>query len=520
MRLFRILIVCAVAAAGSDFAARLYQQGLRAERAGDYLHAYLLYSRAAALDPKNATFAGKKAAMRGIAMASKREELGPDPAEKETAAAQPAELSAADLIEAREALPPPSLRGLPEKKTFDLRGDARDVFEKVASAYGLQIVFDSDFQSPPPFTFRMSDASFDEALRALETQANSFVVPVNEKLAMVLRDTPQKRAERAPAMAVAIPIPERMSVQDAQELVTAVQQTFDIRRAQTDPRRRVVFLRDQASKVIPARQMFYTLSQIRPQVEVDIELISVNKNSSLDYGIQLPNQISVINFVGSMPLPAAANALAHITGMNTPFGLGIASATVFATLQRSSAVTLIQSQMASLDGQAATLHFGSRYPIADNQYIGTGTGAAQTYTPPVGVNYVDLGLEVKITPWINGGGDITLDVDASFKELAGSAVDGIPVLANNQYTGKVRLQPGEWAVLAGLVQKDESVTRVGLPGLADIPILGKVFSHNTILKDSSELMLVMKPRMTTLAPWDRVAMPVWVGTESRPLTMY
>ncbi|HLH38152.1 MAG TPA: type II and III secretion system protein [Bryobacteraceae bacterium] len=521
VKFFCMFLLCAVAAAGADFASRLYQQGLRAERAGDYMHAYLLYARAAALDPKNALYVGKKTAMRGIAMTTSREELGPDPAEKEATASQTVDLSAADLIEAREALPPPRLIGSSGKKTFDLKGDAREIFEKVAAAYGLQLIFDPDYQSPPPITFRLQDATYEDALRALETQANSFLVPVNEKLALVLRDTPQNRTQRSPAMAVAIPIPERMSVQDAQELVTAVQQTFDIRRAQTDPLRRLVYLRDQASKVVAARQLFYMLSRIRPQVEIEVELISVNRNSSLEYGISLPNQISVINFVGPMALPAAANAVARLTGTSTPFGLGIASATVFATLERSSATTLLQSQMVSLDGQAATLHVGSRYPIAANQYLGaTGAGAGQIYTPPVQVNFVDLGLELKITPSVNEGGDITLDVDASFKELAGAAVDGIPVIANTQYTGKVRLQSGEWAVLAGLVQKDESTTRTGIPGLADVPVIGKIFSHNTILKDSSDVLLVMKPRMTTLAPWDQVSEPLWVGTESRPLTLF
>ena len=83
VKFFRCLLVCACLAActASDFADRLFKEGQKAERAGDNLHAYLLYARAAALDPKNATYAAKKAALRGIATVSSREELGPDPAE-------------------------------------------------------------------------------------------------------------------------------------------------------------------------------------------------------------------------------------------------------------------------------------------------------------------------------------------------------------------------------------------------------------------------------------------------------
>ncbi len=101
-------------------------------------------------------------------------------------------LTARDLLEARESLVPPRLAGAPGKKSFDLKGDARVIFEKVAEAYGLLVVFEADYQSPPLFTFRIHDVDFAEAFRALETVGNSFVVPVNDRLALVVRDTPQK----------------------------------------------------------------------------------------------------------------------------------------------------------------------------------------------------------------------------------------------------------------------------------------------------------------------------------------
>ena len=100
----------------------------------------------------------------------------------------------------------------------------------------------------PSFPFRLDSVGFAEALRTLEQVSNSFVVPVNEHLALVVRDTPQKRTEVGPAMTIAIPIPERLSVQDAQEIITAVQQTMEIRRASVDALRRNVILRDALAK--------------------------------------------------------------------------------------------------------------------------------------------------------------------------------------------------------------------------------------------------------------------------------
>ena len=524
VRFLRILTVCLSAACfASDFAEQLYKAGEKAEKAGDTLHAYLLFSRASALDPKNVAYAERKTATRTIAALSAREELGPDPAATEEGApAATGEISDRELTDARQALPPPRLILPNEKKTFNLKGDAREIFEKVAEAYGFQVVFDADYQSPPPFTFRMTDATYEDALRALESVSNSFLVPVNPRLALVARDTPQKRTERSPTMTAAIPIPERMTVQDAQEMMTAVQQMLDIRRATMDPGRHVVFMRDQAAKVLAAQQLFANLSHFRPQVEVDVEFLSVDKTSSLGYGLSLPNQFSIVNFQGPLSLPNAYRALTRLTGMATPYGLGIAEATAFATLARSSAVNLLDAQIVSLDGQQATLHVGDRYPIITNQYVGSTAGqTGQVYAPPPTITFEDLGLVLKITPSVHEDDEMTLDVDAEFKTLgAASSVSGIPIIASNTYTAKVRLKNGEWAVIAGLIQLNDSETRTGYPGLMRIPILGRLFGTTNTEHDKSDVLLVLKPHLIALPPWETVQRPLWVGTETRPVTIF
>ncbi len=321
-------------------------------------------------------------------------------------------------------------------------------------------------------------------------------------------------------MAVAIPIPERMSVQDAQEILTAVQQTLDIRRIVTDPARHMIFLRDQASKIDAARQMFYNLSQLRPQVEVDVEFLSVDKTSSLQYGLSLPTQFSLTNFQGSVTLPTVLRTIERLTGAATPLGLAITNSSVTAMMSRSSSTTLLDAQIVSLDGQAATLHVGNRYPIITNQYVGNTAGSTgQVFTPPPTINYEDLGLVLKVTASLHGG-EVTLDLDTEFKVLGAQTAAGIPIIANRKYTGKVRLKEGEWAVVAGLVQDSSSDSQSGIPGLSRIPVLGRLLSQNKIEKDSSEVLLVLKPHAVTLAPWDSVPRSIWIGTETRPLTFF
>ena len=84
----------------------------------------------------------------------------------------------------------------------------------------------------------------------------------------------------------------------------------------------------------------------------------------------------------------------------------------------------------------------------------------------------------------------------------------------------MRLRDGEWAVIAGLAQTNDSFTSSGIAGLASIPILGHLFRNDTMEKDSDETLIVLKPRLLNLPPWELPATAVQVGTEGRPISIY
>ena len=516
----------AVACAGADTASRMFEAAQKAEKAGDSLKALLLYSQAARLDPANMRYAQRRAVAQGVA-AGNPVQLGPDPAKAEEVAGAPETASPeADSPEAAElpAAPVPTLSPDAGRKSFDLRGSAAELFEKVAGAFGIQVVMDGAYQpSAPSLRFRVENATGPEALRALEAATDSFLAPLHEHLAMVARDTAPKRAELMPVEAVAVPIPERLTVQEAQEISTAVQQTLEIKRVSLDPTRRTVYFRDAQPKALAARAMFANLSRLRAQVEVDVEFLSVSNTSTLSYGLSLPTSASIVDFgkvVGNMVTVPPGNWVA-IGGGATLMGLGIANAAAFATLSNASANTLLDAQAVALDGQAATVKVGSRYPVITSSYTAgvTGTDASSLGVAPP-IDFVDLGVVLKITPVVHADFEVTLDVDAQFKTLGGSSVNGIPVIASQQYQGKVRLKDGEWAVIAGLVTLGDSETPTGIPWLSDLPGIGRLFTHQTHEKDKSYTLIVLKPHLVALPPWETVLPTLWTGTETRPLTPF
>ncbi|MGH9594961.1 MAG: type II secretion system protein GspD, partial [Bryobacteraceae bacterium] len=427
-------------------------------------------------------------------------------------------------LDEREILSAPQLKGSPEKKDFDVRGTARLIYEQVAAAFGIKVQFDNSFTDPPPFTFRVADVGMEDAFRILEAASNSFVVPVNEKLALVYPDTTQRRTDSSPVVTMAIPMAEHMTLQEAQEMITAVQQTLDIRKVGMDAGRRILIVRDVVSKVTAARQLMAQLSHPKSQVNVEVEILSVEKNSSLSYGLSLPSLIPIVNFstlLNNMPSGLAGLAnFATFGGGGTFLGMGIADATALATITRSSTDSMQRSEVLAVDGQAATLHVGDSYPIITSGFVGGQTTNPGGFVAPPGVQYKDLGLVLKVTPTVHEGGEVSLDVEAEYSTLSGATNNSIPIITSRKFTGTTRLKGGEWAVIAGLAESSDSKATNGTEGLFRIPLLGRLFRKDVVIKDDSQTLIVLKPRLVNVPPFEYAAGPMWVGTESRPLTLY
>jgi general secretion pathway protein D len=297
-----------------------------------------------------------------------------------------------------------------------------------------------------------------------------------------------------------------------------------VRRIAVDPGRRVVFLRDQPGTILAARQILTNLSRNRAQVNIEVELLSISKTSTLTYGLQLQNTVSMLNvgtFLNNAPsVIAGITRFATFGGGATFMGIGIADAAAFATVSRSSSESIFRADVVALDGQPTSLKVGDRYPIVTSAYVGSG-GVNQTpFAPIPAIQFLDLGLILKVTPTVQGNGEMTLDVDAEQNALGGAVNNGIPIITTRHFQGMTRLVDGEWAVIAGLVRNTVSEDRSGILGLSSIPILGRLFTKTVKTEDVGQTLIVLKPHLISLPPWESPSPVLWVGTETKPLSIY
>ncbi|MGO9339159.1 MAG: hypothetical protein ACLPY1_16815 [Terracidiphilus sp.] len=168
------------------------------------------------------------------------------------------------------------------------------------------------------------------------------------------------------------------------------------------------------------------------------------------------------------------------------------------------------------DSSAATIKSGTRYPIQTSSFSSlsgslpniaglTGAGSSSSLSSLLGqlggsvpnvpqVQYQDLGLTLKATPKVMRNSDVALSIDMKIDALAGSSINGNPILNNRAYSGVVTLKPGSGIVVVSELDKSESRAISGVPGLSEIPGLNNITGKDTE-KNSSTLLIVMTPHV-------------------------
>ena len=534
-----------------------HKAGKKAELLKDYDTALIHYERALKADPKNVEYkvkatrvrfeaaqahvdAGRKAREKGelqLALAEFEKAVAIDPANP----VAPQEVRATTELlarqqEGRTAKPPaeaPELQLLDkpaelrpisrDRINLKVTNDAKIVFDTVAKLAGLSVIYDPDFQTRR-ISVELTNVTLEDALDVVSLQAKSFWKPLTSNIVIVASDQQQKRKDLEDNVVRTFYLNNTIQAQDLTEIVNSLRQILDLRKIQQVNAQNAIVIRDTPDKVMLADKIIRDIDRAKPEVVVQVSVLQARRDRMRDLGIT-PGSSAVLSFT---PRNATGSGSGSGTGTNTTsstnqirlsdlqrlssadYSLTLPGASVNALLTDSMTKIIQNPEIRVVDGQAAKLRVGDRVPVATGSF-GTGLGGVGTGTvgQPVGFNplvntqfqYQEVGVNVDITPRIHPNREVSMKVMIEVSSVAGRVnIGGIeqPIFSQRKIEHDIRLIEGEVSVLGGIVERSETNSISGWPGLSKLPFLRYFFSGESKESVESEVLIVLRPRVVRI----------------------
>jgi general secretion pathway protein D len=244
------------------------------------------------------------------------------------------------------------------------------------------------------------------------------------------------------------------------------------------------------------------LDTIPPLVLVEVTIAEVALNNSLQYGVEWFFKNAKQNTTTFSGINAG-QILSKFPGFSYFFNAVDVQVVLNAVAGVTNVKVLSSPKVMVLENKTATLQIGDQIPVVtSNAQSVAAAGAPVVQT----IQYFDTGVILKVTPQVNSGGLITLDINQEVSNAAPGSQGASPTIQQRKINSSIAIQSGEAIVLGGLIRENKSVSTTGIPLLSDIPSVGEVFkTHNNIL-DRTELIVIITPKV------------VWNRSEAREAT--
>ncbi len=378
----------------------------------------------------------------------------------------------------------------------------REVLLTLGEFAGVNVVFDEDF-ADRPISIESEDVTFEDALAGITATTGHFFRAESPELVTIIPDTPPKRSRYEQDVAQTF----FLSSADVTETVDALRVTLQLRNVAQHAGTNSITVVDTWDRLRSAARMIRALDRSPGEVVVDVELMEVNRTQLERFGIPLVSPES--KGIGVALTPRLDTVLENPYTRSNLRVAGLPGAIL--NLVRSDLDThvLANPQLRASDGKPATADFGERVPVPVTTFAPIATGGL-AQQPTTTFEYENVGVSIEILPRIHHDDSVTLEVGVRLDNVSGTGFSGLPTFGNRNVRTTLRLRSGETSMIAGLIRQEERSTLKGLPGVADVPILGRLFGANTEESADSDIILTLTPRITRRADIDRDSLAPYV----------
>ncbi len=332
---------------------------------------------------------------------------------------------------------------------------ADNVYKTIGKLGGINVLFDLDYK-PQKITVELNEVNLEEALKMVAMESKTFWRPISSTAIFVASDS--KRKDLESNVMKTFYLQNSSGTADLQEVVGALKGMLDINRVQVNATHSSITMRGTQDQLVLAEKLISNYDRPKSEVVIDIAVLQVSRDRMRNMGTTVPTSTTVS--------PVTATGAAKI----------------------------IQSpEIRALNDEKATLRIGDRVPIATGTYTSGIVGTANTQ-----FQYLDVGVNIDITPHIHSVNEVTLKMSLEISTVASTVtIGGIsqPVIGQRRIEHETRLQDGEVNLVGGILEDSETRSLGGYPWLARIPILGYLFGQTNKDRSQNEIIFAITPHI-------------------------
>jgi general secretion pathway protein D len=401
------------------------------------------------------------------------------------------------LVERMRDVAPPGLdlpddAKLPDSLVFS-SASSRQIFRTVAQLSGLNVVFDPAFRDET-ISFDARNMSLQDALASLTASTRNFYRVTAPRSITIIPDTRAKRLEYEDSIVRTI----YLSNADLKEVIDLLRIVVDVRYISGLTAINAVSLQDTPEHIAAAARLIAALDKARPEVVIDVELLEVDRSRLREYGLQVasPGQDGISGAVDVNREGLTLHDLSTLSRADV-FVTGVPG--IYYRLLKNDTNTrvLANPQLRTSEGLAAQAKFGEDVPVPITTFAPI-AGGGVNQQPITSFSYRPVGVNIDITPRTHHDDEVSLAIKIELSSISGSgtgATAGLPIFASRQITSTIRLKDGQTNMLAGLIRDEERTTLAGVPGLSDIPLVGRLFAKNRKETLQTDIILTITPRI-------------------------
>jgi general secretion pathway protein D len=388
------------------------------------------------------------------------------------------------------------------------------VFEVLARQTGINFVLDKDVKSDGKTTIFVQDVPIEQAIELVLDQNNLARQILSDNMVLIYPNTPAKQKDYEEQIVHTFYLTNALpkDVEGMLKSMLAAKNLF------VDERTSTVVMRDTPDAIRMAEKLVASIDVPDPEVLIEVEVLEIARSKLLNLGITPPGSFtaSASSVAAGGTSAASGLVLSDLAHQNAgTIAVSPVSITANALQTVGNTDTLASPRIRARNKEKAKILIGSRVPVITQATVLSAGGSANSSS----VQYLDVGLTLEVQPTVYQDGDVAIKVGLEVSSITNTVNVGNTqayTIGTRNANTLLRLKDGETQILAGLIQDSDTRNAAGIPGLSQIPIVGRLFGSHNNDREKSEIVLSITPHIIRTQP--RAASEnteFWYGTETR-----